>query len=384
MRLALLAGLLLAAACGGPGQGTVRASPSPSSAPTPLSSPSPAATPRPAGLLFAVLESSDLQHFPVNAGTVAIVGLDGYARAKQRFTPRTTPSQCNAASLPQPEARVANGRVYYAEGSGQVRSLDPTGAVQDVIAFPIDGQKLLSFAVDPTGGQVLASVVTIPRFVPPGLPCNQQGDYVVDLEYGSAGGHPQNVYHQAYAQFTDQSNFIQAVGWDPAGAIVTVHSTIGTQQGSLGQKWYGQLAHWTPQGISGVAGGSDCRAQDEVGNSIACISGQGEGAGSVRSPDGTVQWNLPSAIYYFILLSPDGTRAAYCNSSECGVAGKDGSHARLPAGFNPTGWLDASTLIGVNEQLSAYGEMETVSLSDLGKVDDLGFKGMFAGVVQAS
>jgi hypothetical protein len=141
-------------------------------------------------------------------------------------------------------------------------------------------------------------------------------------------------------------------------------------------------AHWTPQGVGAVVGGSGCQAQDQAANVIACISPQPEGAGSVRSPDGTVQWNLPSDIYYFLSLSPDGSRVAYCGSSGCGIAAKNGSRVKLAGGFQPSGWLDGQTLIGVGGDI--YGEMETVSLGNPAQADDLGFKGAFVGVVQAS
>jgi hypothetical protein len=382
---------ILLAACGGSQAVTVHSSVSPSAI-TPSATPSPSGSPRPTGLLFAVLEdhSGSQTGLPIGADTVAIVGLDGFARAKQHFAARTVPVLCDAAMLVQPEARAAAGRAFYVDASGVVRSLDPTGAVAQVTTFSLQAQQVLSFAVDPSGTQLVGARITVPKFSG-GLPCQQQGQFAVDVYASTTGGNPQLGYHQTYAQETNSSNFIQAVGWDPAAAQITVNTNIGTQNGTLGQKWYGQLAHWTAQGIGSVVGGSDCRAQDAVGNSIACISNQGEGAGSVRGPDGSIQWNLPSAIYYFIRLSSDGTQAAYCNSSECGVAGKDGSHVKLPKTFGPTGWLNSSTLIGMTSPDpnggvlgSPYGELATVSLSDVTKVNDLGFKGMFAGVVQAS
>src|SRR5207249_8251920 len=99
-----------------------------------------------------------------------------------------------------------------------------------------------------------------------------------------------------------------------------------------------------------------------------------------------------SDAYFFILLSPDASKAAYCNTSQCGVAGKDGSNVKLPAHFGPTGWLDGTTLIGLTNGSEEHGgvlggpsgEMATVSLGDVAKVNDLGFRGSFAGIVQAS
>jgi hypothetical protein len=296
--------------------------------------------------------------------------------------------------LVQPEARVAAGRVWYADGAGVVKSLDPTGATALGTNFGLAPQQVLSFAVDPSGSQLLGAVITVPTYPNGGgLPCQQTGGFSEHLRSSAAGQLPsQDVALFSGAQDESQANFVEAVGWDAAGALVTEHSNVGTQNGTLGQRWDGQLTNWAPPNAFGpVLGGSDCRAQDLAGASVACISSSGEGAGSVRGTDGTVQWNLPSGIYYYILLSPDGSQAAYCNSSECGVAGKDGSHVKLPAAFAATGWLDGSTLIGLtgsqaqsNVLGSPYGELATLSLSDLSKVNDLGFTGMFAGVVQTS
>ena len=386
-RLGGLAALLMvAAACSG-SPASARTSPAPTdgSPSVSVASPGPSVSPRPAGLLFAVLEARRPGDGPLTNDTVAIAGLDGYARAKTTFTPRRVPELCDAGMLTQPEARVADGKVFFADGTGKIRSLDPTGATGDVTTFNLQAQQVLSFAVDPSGSQLLGAVLTVPTYTSP-MPCQQQGQFAVDLYTAQAGGSAAGVYHQTYATNNSDSNFIQAVGWDQAGAAITVHTSIGTQNGTLGQKWFGQLAHYSqPGGVGSVVGGADCRAQDERGSSIACISSSGEGAGSVRSPDGSIQWNLPSGIYYFILLSPDGSHAAYCNSSGCGVAGRDGGSARLPSGFGPRGWLDGSTLIGTRSSQPVppdYGELETLSLSDMANVNDLGFTGMFVGAVQ--
>ena len=384
----LLAGVFATAllgACGGGGGPTGAASPSPATSPSSAPSPSPVATPRASGLLFAVLEARKAGDYWQTSDTVAITGLDGFARAKTTFVPRKVYGLCNAAQLTQPEARVAAGKVFFADGSGAIRSLDTSGAVENVGSLPLGAQQTLSFAVDPSGGALVGSVLTVPVFQGP-LPCKQTGQFVQDVYTVSAGGAATRRYHQTYAENSESDNFIQAVGWDPAGALVTVHTDIGTQNGSLGRKWYGQLAHFAGS-IGSAVGGSDCRPQDEVGNSIACISSTEHDAASVRSPDGKVRWSLPGSFYYYVLLSPDASHAAYCANSGCGVAGSDGSVVKFPATFSATGWLSDSILIGLKGNQAAiaspYGEMATWSASAPSNVDDLGFMGQFAGVVQA-
>ena len=365
-RVAVLVALLATAACGG----VPVASSSPKPSPAPLVSPSRSLSPGPAGLLFAVLEKGSASQ----ANTVAIVGLDGFARAKEHFSPRSVPALCRAALITQPEARVANGEVFYADGTGQVRSLSAGGRLADVTQFAVTSQQALSFAVDPSGMQILGSVLTIPK----GDCANQSGSYVVDLESATAGGHPQNVYHQAYAQLSSSANVVAAVGWDPAGALVTVHTEVGTQASPSGRQWWGELAHWSPQGIGATLGGADCEADDEGANSIACLNG------IIRSPDGAKQWAVSEQAIQ-IRLSPDGNQAAWCGSGACYVSGRDGSSVKL-ATFVPTGWLDCSTLIGTKGATvtDGYGDLETISLGDPTKVNDLGFMGSFVGVVQGS
>src|SRR6266704_5479578 len=105
---------------------------SPSAQPSPSPKPSPTATPKTSPtLLFAVLEAKGTAN-AWTYNTVAIAGLDGYARAKTTFTPMPVPNVgCMGAIIP-PSAHVANGKVFYADARGVVRSLSIDGTVQTV------------------------------------------------------------------------------------------------------------------------------------------------------------------------------------------------------------------------------------------------------------
>ncbi|HEY4026374.1 MAG TPA: hypothetical protein VGO86_08075, partial [Candidatus Dormibacteraeota bacterium] len=114
-----------------------------------------------------------------------------------------------AAALTQPVARTANGRVYYLDATGRVRSLSPDGAVSDVITLPFSSQisqagrsdQELAFAVSPDGRQLIASVLTLPRTTsvdPERLSAvrDPNGHWFVDLFSAVVGGTVQRLSHQ--------------------------------------------------------------------------------------------------------------------------------------------------------------------------------------------
>src|SRR6478752_4453210 len=134
------------------------ASPSPISSALPQPSPS-------KSLLFAVLEAKGTAN-AWTYNTVAIAGLNGYARAKTTFVPMPVPKMgCIGAIIPE-SAHVAAGRVYFADGKGVVRSLSVTGQVTVVATFALtSSQQMLSFAVSPDGSRLLGTVFTLPAKV---------------------------------------------------------------------------------------------------------------------------------------------------------------------------------------------------------------------------
>ncbi len=98
---------------------------SPSASPIASAQPTASSTP-----LFAALEAKGT---PLNQwNTVVIAGLDGYARAKATFTPMPTPYVGCAGPVIPSSAHVAAGKVYFADGTGVIRSLSITGQLTQV------------------------------------------------------------------------------------------------------------------------------------------------------------------------------------------------------------------------------------------------------------
>src|SRR5438093_1310 len=88
--------------------------------------PTAVASPSVGPLLFAVLEANGTANV-WTYNTVAIAGLDGYARAKTTFSPMPVPVLgCMGAVLPL-SAHVAAGKVFFADSKGVVRSLAIAG-----------------------------------------------------------------------------------------------------------------------------------------------------------------------------------------------------------------------------------------------------------------
>lgn len=313
---------------------------------------------------------------------IAIVGLDGFARAKADFTPRTVPVVGNAAALLQPEARVAGGRVFYADGRGVLRELTLQGT-KLVATFALQTQQELAFAVSPDGAHREASRFTYPPLNPnpsnPGeifLP----GNFQYELLAADAGGATRTVSSsQSGNPFAKEPELI---AWDASGPIATIDTAFGTQQGTQGRVLWGHAVHLDATGHAGaVFGGADCSVVSINGDTLLCVDDQFIRY-SIRTRSGTVLWSVPplpqSQYYSYVVLSPDARTVAYSG----GIRTRDGSTAKLPANFNPQGWLDAGTLIGITGENNQQ-EMGIVHLASPGHVDDLGFKGEFIGVVQA-
>ena len=111
---------------------------------SPTSNPSAGTTPAEAAAqLFGVLEARRCKApEPAtceNPGqpahdTAAIAGLDGFAVAKTTFTPRGIPVIGNAAAVLDLEGQAAAGGLYFIDGTGVVRRLDPDLIEQQEIA----------------------------------------------------------------------------------------------------------------------------------------------------------------------------------------------------------------------------------------------------------
>jgi hypothetical protein len=391
MKAIILASLfVLSVACGQvPGRPTAAvASPSPSSVATPASSSS--------ALLFAVLEAKGTAN-AWTYNTVAIAGLDGNARAKTTFTPMLVPTiGCMGAVIPQ-SAHVANGKVFFADEKGVVRSLAINGTVAIAATFPLNSaHQMLSFAVSPDGTIVLGTIYTLPSGI---SYCNgaPSGTFNFDAYRATAGGAAQLVYHDSWST---SHNVLALTGWDSVGPIGT-YPTIWASQGggpgsTLGVKV--RVDATTIRPGSALSDPTACIVWDTIASAAFVCTKNGVIAQqqvtvpvSIRRADGAESWqftiagmNGPSSPY----LNPDGTHVIMCCSDDSHewLIGRDGSRIKLGTAFYGSGWLDASTVIGEYHPDPLQQPPLTLSyvtLSAPGTVVPMGFAGLFVGTVRA-
>ena len=352
-----------------------------STSPSPSPSPSPAVSTKPPTLLFAALEAKGNTAYQWN--TVAIAGLDGYARAKTTFNPMPLPYVGCAGALIPISAEVAAGKVFFSDAQGVVRSLSVTGQLKQVATFPMTStQQMLSFAVSPDGSRLMAAVFTIPPKPASGDPCGAPsatfapGSFTLDVYSAPAGGSSQLLYHQVLATSATQPfNVMAFIGWDRVGPVGTYPTEWATQGG--GPHHYSgipvRIDASTGKVLKPVAS-SDCLVWDMAASAdFLCIA---SGGPSVRRPDGSQIWGVSNASFFLAYLSPDEQRIAGFGSS-ADVFGRDGSDIKLPS-FALGGWLDSATMIGGGFN----GNLDYVSTSSPGTVVDIGFKGLFIATVQ--
>lgn len=397
---AVIASMALISACGSNSVATHASSPgSPATNPSAGTSASTTASASP---LFAVLETrragaqSNQTH-----DTVAIANAQGYAVAKSSFTPRSIPPQFDAATVMQPEAYIAAGAVYYADGSGTVRRLDPTGKVATVATFPLtSAEQELSFAVSPDGSQLIAARLTFPRLVGNTPPPTPTGNWILDIMRAPTGGVTATVQHlqagsDSYPGSPGGFTTIFVVGWDSKGPIGLIGANVGTQQGSFhGQRFFGgRLAYVGLDGRPGAAiGGSDCApfAPPTAAEVICATNSGSEVIASVRGLDGRVNWKgtFPLSGPGCVLgggfaLSRDGSRLATDGQI---VTLATAASASLPTPFTPAAWLGPNDVIGtgfVRSALYPCGDetVGVVHLTPRPSLENWGFSGQVVGAV---
>lgn len=360
-------------------------------------------------LLFAVVESHTGSH-PQQGfvdDTVAIVGLDGYARSKAQFTPRTPPQIGNAAPIMPPEARVVAGKVFYIDGKGVVRSLGPDrGASPSTVTTfaPPSSQVYESFAVSPDGQHLVAAVDVLTPFQTPNPsdannPFGSGGDQDHDvIEAADSGGaaHPLNTLDHP-------KNPLFVGGWDSVSAIGVTNPPLGTQDG-YPPGWGSAVVRLDSRGHPGAAiGPSTCRAIEGLPDgTVLCVDSDSTGnATDIASVHGasTGDWTVPTMKDFYVSaftygdsphLSADGGTVVFSLVPAQGsptpamyAMSKGGSPKKIVDGFTPEGFLDADTVIGASATSSGPGNLAIVHLSG-GGIADLGFKGLFVGVVQTA
>jgi hypothetical protein len=345
----------------------------------------PATTPHPTApreLLFAVVERKG---GPADRGpnTVAIVGLDGYARVKATFDAYGRINVGNAAAVLPASAMVAAGSVFYVDRHGVVRVLTPGHALPETVTtFPAGGPtQEVGFAVDPSGRHLVAAVLTLPAQSSPPADCPICTDFVgpteVAFETADRGGTAHTV-RTIEANGDKRNQRFDVVAWDDHGPVAALDQAVGTQSGMAG--WEAHLVHIDAQGkATDSLGGADCVAEAEARDGTVLCLDTTSGTVSVRRAAGR---RLAALSTYAAAISDDGKLVAYADSNGIGQVGTvGGPTTTLPRNFLPQGFIDDGIVIGELE--GPQDDLGYVRLSDPShQAVDLGFTGTFVGTVQ--
>lgn len=391
LRLIGVGTFLAIAACGQSGpQGqkpTPPISATPSQTPSPAGATSPQTGPRSTAGLFGVLAGGIFNDGPGLHSRVQIMDIDGKVVATADFTPRTLPI-VGASPLLQDEARVAAGKVYYADGAGVIRTLAPDGTISVVVTIPFKGgQQEMSFAVSPDGKVLEAAVVTFPPPASnpretPADPFWDPGNLSVDLYRVLPPQRPSNILHQDWTQDSAKPwPTYQAVGYD-SEALFTMPTVLGTQQPYNGSRWFGPAVHYTTLGglPSAALGGSGCDAKAANGAGMYVCMDQRLTNPALRKADGSLVWAFPNAgeNYSYFAFAPSGNRLAYFKFSQSTPARTEVITtsgeliAHLNTDFRPRAWLNEETLLGESVPFQGTRQIAYVVISSPDVIHGLG------------
>lgn len=359
---------------------TPSAQPSTSPTSSPQSS-SPRPNPTPSVTLFAVVETGANADQP---GTVAIVGLDGYAKAKATFQPRVEPRVPDAYTPLQSVAQVVGSAVYYIDGLGTVRVLRVGSQPQVVARFPLQpAQEDVWFAVSPDGSRVIAGILTLPALGPnvpgTGWP-TLVGPWKFDLEMAAAGGQTNTLVHSESAYEPDDQNHgwkpMFPVGWISNEPVVMEPAHVTSQNSWWGGALY--VIDDTGKKIKQL-GGTDCTSASITSNGLIPCSIGTSNTVTVRDLGGAVVWatHVDGSTAWDVHLSPSAQ--AVLNARQ--VETKAGGMVGTPSHFETQGWLDAQTVLGRVQYTTTQGNLSWVGLSDPTTVHDLGFQGDFVAAI---
>jgi hypothetical protein len=360
--------------------------------------------------LFAVLEAKGTAN-AWTYNTVAIAGVDGYARAKTTFIPMPLPDAgCMGAHVPQ-SAEVAAGKVYFADGVGAVRSLALNGQVTRVTSFPFSGkQQLLSFAVSADGNQLLGAVLTVPvKYFPcSGGPPTQK--LTLDV-YSARPGVPSSLlYHEVLSNTSPGPSVLKLFGWDKVGPLGT-YPTNWADQGGGPRPWFFGF----PVRIDATSG----KVTKQIGDQNSCLvwdivftgatvcaegrvlnaSGTYDQTLKIRGADGGDIWHFTVSLGPLGLddpnfenevvspsLAPDEQHVVVCcevvgdNYGDDTLFARDGGPVILGKDFYAEGWFDSTTVFGSGGNPPSL--LSYVSLSAPKKVVSMGFSGQILGTVR--
>jgi hypothetical protein len=402
---------MVLSACGGTNP-SARASPTPTPRPTATSSAlpsSPIPSPMPVSptLRFAALTAN------VNPGVwdhVVIAGLDGMIYNQTSFEPLPAPDTgCGGTALLPPAAFVASGRVYFADGTGAIRSLGISGPSSTVAQFPLTStQQLMSFAVSPDGTQVLATIFTLPPAVTGGEICRGEpatGDsnYYYDVYIATAAQSAHRVSHRTFPAHSFPNHLalpaIEFDGWnaqgpfgsDPSGFAAGgfIPTCVGLCRWLLaasGAIWFVDPQTGTPTRVAD----SQCRVYDVLTSGTYLCQDNNQRF-YVKASTGAWQWTVGCAFDSGGLLTcfnnggflaPDAAHVAalLAHHDDPGattiVLGQDQSRVQLGDQFVPDGWFDSTTVA-----VDSSSNLEYINLSAPTVVNEIGITGAFVGTV---
>jgi hypothetical protein len=396
--------LFLLSACGSTKAGTSAMPSSTQKASSPAATPLTTPTGEP---LLAVLESK-LPASQQQADTVAIAGLDGFARAKASFTPIRLPmmrfsQNGQVLSFPvlvPPQAYVAARQVFFLDGTGRIRSLSPSNSLRDVTSLPKTAdQQLASFGVSPDGTRILATVLSIPS-------TPQSGDFTIGYDvFGAHAGGPATMIRHGVGTFSiNAARVPEVVGWGDAGPLGTIPSEFFPQGGPPG-RWHGTVVPLDSAAQpTGAVGTTDCRWEDQSPDgAVVCLAETDTGTKVVVSkPNGSQAWSHlnPPHAYSDPVLAPNGKGAVVRRQKAqvlpdrvfegCFVVDSTGGETALPAGFLAVGWATSSILIGATTNVTDPGAWPTfaplsyVQLGSPNTAHVMGFSGAFIGGMAVS
>jgi hypothetical protein len=375
LRILLVGALMAASACGSRTTAARSASPAPGHA---IGATTPPAAPTPTEPLFVTLESSTGDGFSTAPDTIAIIGLDGRARARARFTPHSIPFVGTALmAVVPPVAHVTAGRAYFIDGEGTVRSLGFAGELREETRFPVTGaQQEASFAVSPDGRHLVGAVVTLPA-VPSQRPPQLAGQFSMDVMTADAGGLAVVTHRESWTDVRAHGGGAQLLAWDPTGPVASYPAPLGGAGGGFETLSGGPLVHLTDGRPGSRLQVSDrCFVKDLLADG-RYVCTPAEGAIEVHAASGALLWqrvHTPGEDHFSCALSPDGDRVAAYPGSQ--VVDRDGNVVDLASSFDQLGWLDAETVIG---HTGPAAELAYVRLREPATVVDLGFRGAFVG-----
>jgi hypothetical protein len=351
-------------------------------------------------LLFAVLEAKGTAN-AWTYNTVAIAGLDGYARAQTTFVPMPVPKMgCIGAIIPE-SAHVAAGKVYFADGKGVVRSLSSTGQITLVATFPLtSAQQMLSFAVSPDGSRLLGTVFTLPAKVNSACSGVPDTGFAMDVYSAPAGGASTLLYHQSLQ--SAPSNVMALTGWDALGPVGTSPTVWASQGGGPGSQLgvAVRIDAGTGKVLRQVGDPGSCLVWNSVqsGASVCTLApvststnpyGPVSQPVSIRTAAGLEEWHFTVTSVngaFSPYLAPDEQHVVICCNFETSsnwLVDRQGHQTLLKTGFYASGWLDAATVVGFSAQTGASpGMLSYIALNSPGTFVSMGFTGSVVGTVR--